>query len=66
MEVRTNRDIDPEALYSGPVVDHILGIHRMTRWRLTRRGLLTPRRPFGPSGQPRYLGAEVLRLRDAT
>lgn len=58
--------VDPDRLYPGPEVDRILAIHAVTRWRLTRRGLLPARRPLGPGTQPRYLGRDVLRLRDAT
>ena len=58
--------IDPEALYPGPEVDRILSIHPVTRWRLTQRGILIARRPLGPGTQPRYLGRDVLALRDAT
>jgi predicted DNA-binding transcriptional regulator AlpA len=59
-------DIDPTILLRGPEVDRILSITDTTRWRLTRRGLLPARRPLGPGTQPRYLGADVLALRDAT
>ena len=65
MESEQTKGIDPDALYRGPYVDHILGIHPTTRWRLTKKGRLPARRPFGPNGDPRYLGADVLRLRDA-
>lgn len=58
--------IDPEALLRGPDVDRILSINPVTRWRLTKRGVLPARRPLGPGTQPRYLGRDVLRLRDAT
>jgi hypothetical protein len=58
--------INPQALYRGPEVDRILSIHPVTRWRLTKRGLLTARRPLGPGTQPRYLGRDVLKLRDST
>lgn len=66
MQTDTRFEIDPEALLRGPVVDHILSINPVTRWRLTKRGLLTARRPLGPGTQPRYLGRDVLALRDAT
>ena len=58
--------IDPEALLRGPEVDRILGIHAVTRWRLTKRGELPARRPLGPGTQPRYLARDVLALRDRT
>ncbi len=58
--------IDPEALLRGPEVDRILSITPVTRWRLTKRGKLKARRPLGPGTQPRYLGRDVLALRDAT
>ena len=58
--------IDPEALLRGPDVDRILAITPITRWRLERKGRLKARRPMGPGTQPRYLGKDVLALRDAT
>jgi len=58
--------VDPETLLRGPEVDRILSITSVTRWRLTKRGLLPARRPLGPGTQPRYLGRDVLPLRDAT
>ena len=58
--------LDPDALYPGPEVDRILAISPTTRWRLSRRGLLIARRPLGPGTQPRYLGRDILALRDAT
>ena len=58
--------IDPDVLYTGPEVDRILHIHPASRWRLTKQGRLVARRPFGPGTQPRYLGRDVLALRDAT
>jgi hypothetical protein len=59
-------EIHPEILYRGGDVDRILSIHPVTRWRLTKRGLLPAHRPLGPGTQPRYLGSDVLKLRDAT
>jgi hypothetical protein len=66
MKQAAHTGIDPEALYPGPKVDRILSIHPVTRWRLTKSGLFTARRPLGPGTQPRYLGRDVLALRDAT
>lgn len=66
MKERNGTEIDPEALLRGPEVDRILSISHVTRWRLTKRGLLPVRRPLGPESQPRYLGRDVLKLRDAT
>ena len=66
MESEQNKGIDPDALYRGPYVDHILAIHPTTRWRLTKKGRLTAHRPLGPGTEPRYRGADLLRLRDAT
>ena len=64
MESEQTKGIDPDVLYRGPDVDRILAIHPTTRWRLSKKGRLPARRPFGPNGEPRYLGADVLRLRD--
>jgi hypothetical protein len=58
--------INPEHLYRGPFVDRVLAISPVTRWRLAQRGLLNPRRPMGPNFEPRYIGAEILKFRDAT
>ena len=62
----TNTRIDPDALLRGPDVDRILAIPPVTRWRMTKRGSLPARRPLGPGTEPRYLGADVLKLRNAT
>ena len=64
MRKRFFTGIDPEALLTGPEVDRILNIPPTTRWRLTKAGKLRARRPTGK--HPRYLGKDVLALRDST
>ena len=65
-ETQTSTHVDSGVLYTGPEVDRVLAIHPVTRWRLTKKGLLPARRPLGPGTQPRYLGADILHLRDQT
>lgn len=55
--------IDPDKLYAGVDVARLLNVSTTTVWRWRRAGHLRGRR-LTPVSAPRYLGADLLALRD--
>jgi len=55
--------IDPDRLYAGVAVARLLNVSTTTVWRWRRAGYLRARR-LTPKSAPRYLGADLLALRD--